>query len=57
MPAEAPETIQPTVEAAPRRAPLGTRSKAQAAETKQRIVGNNTRVPILDVAAFNSFIG
>jgi hypothetical protein len=39
------------------RTPLGQRSKAQTNETKFRIVGNETRVPILDVAAFNSFIG
>jgi hypothetical protein len=39
------------------RIPLGQRSKAQTDNTKLRIVGTDTRVPILDVAAFNSFIG
>ena len=51
------ETAEPAADRKPQRVPLGHRSKAQAAETKQRIVGNDTRVPILDVAAFNSFIG
>lgn len=39
------------------RTPLGKRGKANTNDTKLRIIGNDTRVPILDVAAFNSFIG
>lgn len=54
---EAAEPEQSDAEDKPQRQPLGQRSKAQANQTKFRIVGNSTKVPILDVAAFNSFIG
>ena len=54
---EAPERDQATSEPKPTRTLLGQRSKAQTNDTKHRIVGNSTKVPILDVAAFNSFIG
>lgn len=39
------------------RQPLGKRSGAQVADTKARIVGVDGGKPVLDVAAFNSFIG
>lgn len=38
------------------RIPLGQRSKAKANETRARIVGDEPRL-VLDVAAFNSFVG
>jgi len=41
-----------------RRVPLGKQTSGQLAETKLRVVGNEgVNRPVLDVAAFNSFIG
>jgi len=54
---EATPQVTPTLQEKAARTPLGSRGKAQTNETKIRIVGVGTRVPILDVAAFNSFIG
>lgn len=39
------------------RARLGTRSGAQVAETKHRLVDREENVPSLEVAAFQSFLG
>lgn len=39
------------------RAPLGARSGAQVAETKHRLVDREEKVPPLEVAAFQSFLG
>ena len=54
---EATQQATPALQAEVARIPLGRRGKAQTNDTKIRVVGVGTRVPILDVAAFNSFIG
>jgi hypothetical protein len=53
---EAVEQETRTEDKPPRRL-LGQRGKAATNDTKLRVMGAGTKVPILDVAAFNSFIG